>query len=275
MRDEGESRHMTFRECFGNQKVIIGMVHLLPLPGAPGYGGDMEIIYAQAKRDLESLIAGGVTAAIVENFGDIPYTTEPCSIAVNAMAILLDRLQKISSIPIGVNVQYDCTESEWNLAYLTNAAFLRAEAFVENRISPSGICYASAPRLMRQRAAFACDAMVFADINVKHTFPMADQPIAFSIQTAVESGASAIIITGLQTGSVPGIAEVKAAKEIAGDFPVLIGSGISEKTIGGYLSVADGVIVGSAIKEDGNVWKPVDPERVRRLVACAANREAV
>lgn len=45
-----------------------------PLPGAPNYGGSMEEIWDAALADLEALTEGGITAAIVENFGDVPYT---------------------------------------------------------------------------------------------------------------------------------------------------------------------------------------------------------
>ncbi len=38
----------------------------------------------------------------------------------------------------------------------------------------------------------------------------------------------------------------------------------------GVLSVADGVIVGSALKVDGATWNPVDPGRVRRFLAAAS-----
>jgi hypothetical protein len=30
-----------------------------------------------------------------------------------------------------------------------------------------------------------------------------------------------------------------------------------------FLKVADGVIVGSSLKQDGYTWNPVDPDRVR------------
>jgi len=65
---------MNFETLFGGQKPIIGMVHLRPLPGAPNYGGSMEEIWDAALADLEALTEGGITAAIVENFGDVPYT---------------------------------------------------------------------------------------------------------------------------------------------------------------------------------------------------------
>jgi predicted TIM-barrel enzyme len=38
------------------------------------------------------------------------------------------------------------------------------------------------------------------------------------------------------------------------------------------MEVADGVIVGSSIKQDGEIANPVDVNRVRRFVAAARGR---
>jgi hypothetical protein len=53
------------------------------------------------------------------------------------------------------------------------------------------------------------------------------------------------------------------------EVPLLVGSGVTAESVGELLSVADGVIVGTAVKRDGRLTDPVDPERVRRLVHAA------
>ncbi|MFT6364570.1 MAG: putative TIM-barrel enzyme, partial [Planctomycetota bacterium] len=52
---------------------FLGVVHLLPLPGAPLYGGSMEAVLEAAKRDASALAQGGAGGIIVENFGDLPF----------------------------------------------------------------------------------------------------------------------------------------------------------------------------------------------------------
>ena len=64
------------RTKLAKQKIIIGMVHLLPLPGSPNYKGDMEAIYEAGLKDLKALEKGGAGAVIIENFGDVPYAAE-------------------------------------------------------------------------------------------------------------------------------------------------------------------------------------------------------
>jgi predicted TIM-barrel enzyme len=49
-----------------------------------------------------------------------------------------------------------------------------------------------------------------------------------------------------------------------------VGSGATPETARELLNVADGLIVGTAIKEQGATTAPVDPDRARRLVEAAA-----
>jgi predicted TIM-barrel enzyme len=53
---------------------------------------------------------------------------------------------------------------------------------------------------------------------------------------------------------------------------LLVGSGVTAETVVELFSLADGAIVGTSVKRDGDVRNPVDVERVRRLVAAARGR---
>lgn len=254
---------------WGGGRAVIGMVHLLPLPGSPGFAGDMGRIFEAAKSDLEALVSGGVDAVIVENFGDVPYSTQPKEMARIAQASLTARLREICPIPMGVNVQFNDWEAEWAIAYACDCDFVRVEVLAENRMGPNGFCAPSGPEFARMRARFPANVAVLADIQVKHTFPAADQPLDFTLSALCEAGADAVICTGLVTGKSPDIDEVAHVRELAGTMPLLVGSGVNAQSIADYLAVADGVIVGSSVKEDGKVTMPVDEMRVRNLVNAA------
>ena len=253
-------------ETVFNKNPLIGMVHLLPLPGSPNYAGSIDAIVQAAVEDMQALQKGGADAFIIENFGDVPYSDHIEREALAVMAAVCMQLSKESSLPFGINVQFNDIDSEWALALASNADFVRVEAFVESRIGIHGISYACAPRLMRLKAAYPAKAMIFADINVKHTFPLVEQPIEFSVHEAIESGADALIVTGLLTGQNPTVEDVQQVKEMAGSTPVIIGSGINSQNAVQYLAVSNGVIVGSSLKFDGDVNKRVDVERVTGLV---------
>ena len=257
---------MAYQDVF-KRKPIIGMVHLLPLPGAPAYGGSMEAVCDRAMADLQALQEGGVDAFIIENFGDVPYGTENSPMTLAAMSAVASLVAANAKIPFGINVQFNCVDQEWAMAYATGADFIRVEAFVENRVGIHGITYAGAPELMRLKGNYPSKTMIFADINTKHTFPLVDQPMDFSVHEALESGADALIVTGLLTGQSPTVEDVKQFKEMAKNAPVLLGSGVNTANAKEFFQVADGAIIGSSIKIDGDVNKGVDKERVQRLVS--------
>ncbi len=54
--------------------------------------------------------------------------------------------------------------------------------------------------------------------------------------------------------------DVKAALP---DTPVLANTGVKHETVGDVLAIADGCVVGSALKVDGHTWNAVDPDRAK------------
>ena len=256
---------MSYAEVF-TRKPIIGMVHLMPLPGSPGYSGSMAAIEEAAMQDLRALEAGGADSFIIENFGDVPYATSNAPVTMAAMTSVAALVAKEAKLPFGINVQFNCVDQEWALAYATGASFIRVEAFVENRVGVHGVTYAAAPELRRLQAAYPAKTMIFADVNTKHTFPLVDQPLDFSVHEAIESGADALIVTGLLTGQSPTVEDVREFKKLARSMPVLLGSGVNTANAREFFEVADGAIIGSSIKINGNVNDRVDVERLKKLV---------
>jgi hypothetical protein len=57
--------------------------------------------------------------------------------------------------------------------------------------------------------------------------------------------------------------------DVAPETPVFVGSGVTADTVGRTLDVADGVVVGTATKRDGETTNDVVEERVRALLAAA------
>ena len=52
---------------------VIGMLHLAPLPGSPGWAGDLAAVIDAALRDARTLRQGGIRALMLENFHDVPF----------------------------------------------------------------------------------------------------------------------------------------------------------------------------------------------------------
>ncbi|MCL2563862.1 MAG: BtpA/SgcQ family protein [Oscillospiraceae bacterium] len=249
-------------------KCIIGMVHLKALPTAPLYRAPYEDIFTRAKEDLEALQEGGAHAAIIENFYDMPYWTECGTETLVAMANLVTRLKEIAKIPLGVNIQFGCAKEEVAVAAICGAAFIRCENFAESRGGSFGMAPASAGIVMRAKKQLDSECLVFADVNVKHSVPAyPGQTIDESIQESMDSGADAVIVTGLVTGKSPELSDIIALREKFPHVPLIIGSGVKKENIKDFLRCAEGVIVGTSLKsqKDGETY--IDIAKVKELVA--------
>ncbi len=111
---------------------------------------------------------------------------------------------------------------------------------------------------------------VWADVDVKHAAPLSPRPIGDQAEDAVERGlAGAVIVSGAGTGQPTDPADLRAVRAALPDTPLYVGSGATAMTLPSLLEIADGAIVGTAAKVDGIAGNPVDPGRVRALVAAA------
>ncbi|MEF8861907.1 MAG: BtpA/SgcQ family protein, partial [Haloarculaceae archaeon] len=121
----------------------------------------------------------------------------------------------------------------------------------------------------------AAGVRILADVDVKHSAPLADEGYeAESLAESTERGlADAVVVSGTRTGRSTALADVERAverrDELGTDTPVFVGSGVTAGTVGELLSVADGVIVGTALKEGDETRAPVSVGRVEELVAAA------
>lgn len=262
------------RAIFRTARPVIGMVHCWPLPGAPGYTGyGMDTIIDNALRDAHALAEGGVDGLIVENMWDIPFRAgphiQPESIA--AHAVVARAVGQAVGLPLGINLVHNGGVALLGIALAAGASFIRVCMFTGAGVWDAGEWdEGCAADLMRRRKELHAEHIkLFADVDKKHSVRFPGIDLATHIEWTRFFGADALIISGRMTGDAPDLEKVRAARALAGDRPLLIGSGADERNIGAFMQVADGVIVGSSIKEHGRCENPVDAERVRRFVAAA------
>ncbi|MGI6581449.1 MAG: BtpA/SgcQ family protein [Erysipelotrichaceae bacterium] len=252
-------------------KIIIGMVHLLPLPGTQNFGGDIKKIEERAMYDAEKLVEGGIDALIIENFGDEPLATKINLHAYTVMANITQKIKDKFNIPLGVNIQFNCYKEEWALAYSLGAEFIRVETFVEKRFGKFGESGPCAKQLHKLKKEFPAKTMIFADVNSKNSKGLPEVTKIEATFDAITEKADAIILTGSETGVNPSIDDIIEIRQIFGNFPILVGSGITLNNVKEFLKYADGIIVGSYFKRDGNVNNEIDIERVKSLVKLTRN----
>ena len=254
---------------------LIGMVHLPPLPGSPRWDGSMERAIAVALADARALIDNGMDALIIENYGDAPFTAGRVAAAtVAAMAVIAHEIRRaLPDTPLGVNVLKSDARSALAVATAIGARFIRVNVLAGAVVADQGIVQTDAHDLLRDRRLLGVDVAIFADVQGKHAVPLA--PVELEQQArdlAARALADGLVVSGRATGDATPIEDVKRVRSAVPDVPILVGSGVTPETAADLLSLADALIVGTSLKRDGDVSKPVDPERVRRLVDAVGGR---
>jgi predicted TIM-barrel enzyme len=109
---------------------------------------------------------------------------------------------------------------------------------------------------------------VWADVKKKHSSHAitADVSIGETAHAVEFMRADGVIVTGVSTGVQPAEEDIKEVRHHC-KLPLYLGSGITADNLPAYYSIADGFIVGSTFKQDGQWNKPVDPRRVEQFMA--------
>jgi membrane complex biogenesis BtpA family protein len=253
------------------RKTIIGVIHSKPIPGSPHYQGEpLEEAYRFAAEEGLRYREGGIHGLIVENAWDLPFA-KPEDIGLEtaaAMAVMAQRVRVEVGLPVGINVLANGVECSLAVAKAAGAVFVRSNQWVNAYVANEGFVEGAAPKAARYRTLLqATEVKFFTDVHVKHGSHaiVADRSLEEQTLDAEFFDADVLIATGQRTGGETDIRELEAIKEVA-SLPVIIGSGLSVENARKILSVADGAIVASSLKEQGRWWNPVSTERVRRLM---------
>ena len=247
-------------------KNIIGMIHLKALPGSPANELTNDEIFNFALLDLKALEKGGIKEAIVENMFDSPLSTVIIMEQIISFVYIFSRLKEYANISLGVNIQYADDDLEMKVATLCGADFIRVEAFIEDRVGSFGRLHPSANIIMKAKKELKSNVIIYTDINVKHTIGIVDYDIRECIHEAIRFGSNGIILTGIGTGKAPTVEDAAEWEKYCNNTKLFIGSGIEKGNIKDFLQFADGVIVGSSIKKEGNIENPIDYSRVKELI---------
>lgn len=253
----------------------IGMIHLLPLPGSPLWGGNMETVVAAALADAQALSRGGLGSVMMENYHDIPFF--PGRVPAETVAAMTVAVAAVKNdfpgLQVGVNVLRNDVESALGIAVAVGARFVRVNVHTGAAVTDQGTIQGQAWNTLRRRRELGADEVaVLADVRVKHARPLVERPIAEEVSDLRQRGlADGVIVSGTATGAGTDPAEVARVREALPDGPVLVGSGATADTVGDFLPQADGFIVGSSLQEQD----PVTGRRIVSEVRTAAFVEAL
>ncbi len=250
------------------RKVVVGVVHLLPLPGAPGYEGNWSEVVARAVEDARVLAEAGVDGLIVENYGDAPFFSQrvpPETVA--AMSVVAHEIKKATGKVLGINVLRNDPLAALAVAAASGAEFIRVNVLASARLTDQGIIQGQAAQVLRYRKNLQLDHIgVWADADVKHSAPLASVDLAQEVhELAWRNGADAIILTGSRTGGVVCVEKLKQVQQVA-PVPLLAGSGVTPQNLAQVWPWVQGVIVGTWFHQHQDLSAPLDREAARTLV---------
>jgi len=292
------------KDLFGTEKPIIGMAHFKPLPGDPRFCtlaepvkatpqasaelveattpasaelveattpasaelveatpnlSDFTLQAGQAlRRDIEALQEGGVDGIMLSNEGSIPWMTNPPTITATSMAAQIGIARSAIHIPFGVHVIWG-PKATLDLAAAVDADY-GWEVFTGVYASDFGLF---------------SNVRLFFEVVPEAAVYLGGCSIIDQVRSTIFNALpDALCVAGLKPGEPADLEVVSQIKTINSEVPVLVSTGVKENTVAEQLAVADGAIVGSALKKDGNLWNHVDVDRVRSFMRVVRSARA-
>jgi membrane complex biogenesis BtpA family protein len=256
-------------DFFGaRRKVVIAMAHIGALPGAPLYDSDggVDRLIEEVARDVEKLQQGGVHAIMFGNENDRPYRFKATPEGLAAMTAVVTALKPALKVPFGVNYLWDPSASV-AIACATGAAFAR-EIFTGLFASDMGLWRPNAAdALALRRNLGRPDLKLLFNINAEFASSLDSRPIELRAKSAVFSSlADAILVSGPLTGHAVDASDLNRVRDAVPGTPLFANTGVRIDNVRDIFAIADGCVIGTHFKIDGDTWNRVDGERVKRFM---------
>src|SRR5439155_11834772 len=208
-----------------------------------------DAILAAVGGDVESLRNASFDAILFCNEGDRPYTLKASFEGVATMARVVAEVAPRDR-PFGVDYLWDA-RAALAVAAATGGSFIR-EVATGVYESDMGLWAPDAATLLRRRRNLHADGVsVFMNITPEFASSLGTRDLATTARSvSVSSLADVILVSGPMAGAEPSLDALRDAKRGCPDTPVFANTGVKSTNVADFLSVADGVIVGSDLKVD-------------------------
>lgn len=234
---------MEYEKIFG-RKPVFGMIHTQ----STGKIDMMEL----AKKEIEIYLKNGIYPLIENYFG----SAEDCE-------SVLDWMQRNHPEAIyGVNILGDYPLA-FELAEKYGVRFIQIDSVCGHL--PQDMDEEYAEHLSHLRKTHP-GILLFGGVRFKYQQVRSGRSTAEDLRIGIQR-CDAIVCTGTGTGKSTPFEKVEEFKEVLGDFPVIVGAGVTAHTACQTAEKADGAIVGSWLKEGhrdyGTVSEPYVEEFMR------------
>lgn len=239
---------MTFNDVFKNKKPVIGMIHT-------GSSEQMPMLEL-AKKEIEIYLQYGIVPLIENYFGSADDCAEVLAWMHTAHPDMV----------YGVNILGD-EQRAFELAHQYGAKFIQIDSVCGHLRPKKELPYVE--QLQQRREMY--DVAVLGGVRFKY------QPIASGRTTEEDlvlgkERCDAVVCTGSGTGMKTPMEKVEQFKATLGDFPVVVGAGVTLETARETMRKSDGMIVGSWFKFGHDANNMVNEAHVRAFMETLAGK---
>lgn len=254
-----------------NNKAIMGLVHLVPLPGTPYYEeGNFEKAMTKALVDVQTLQNGGADGCLIQTVDRIypagNRDVDPARLA--ALSAIVYEVSKIKDddFQVGVQIMINALEAALAIVKVFHGSFLRCAALTGKMISGSGTVEADPYEFQKYRRYLdAFDVKLIAEVDGMHFKWVNNEKTTFEVaQSARYSGADAVEVADADEEECQ--RKVMDVKQLKPEIPVVLGGYTNHENVSRRLANADGAFVGTCFEKTG--WgSNIDEKLVRDYIS--------
>lgn len=247
-KNHAKRKPKSLAEVFSKQKPLIAMLHLK--------GDSHDDIVTRAKREIEIYKRAGIDGMVVENYFGTYYQME---------AVLAYLKEAHADVVYGVNcLNHDAMG--FHLARKYDAKFVQLDSVV-GHVKPRDEATVEAFLEMERGET---NALVFGGVRFKYQPVLSEKSVEEDLAVATER-CDAVVVTGNATGEQTSLEKIQSFRETLGDFPLIVGAGVTPQNLKEQLDLCDGAIVGSYLKEGHEDLGEVNEAYVVELVEAFAS----
>ena len=255
------------KSMFGTEQPVIGLIHLHALPGDPFYRGEgMTAVIDAAGQDLEALQAGGIDGVLFTNEFSLPYEQRVSPVTLAAMGMVIGALRSRIRVPFGAEAIFD-GDATMELCAGVEADFTRC-MFTGVWAGDLGLIDRNIAATLRRKYALRLDTLkLFYFVTSEGDACVGGRtPAQIAASLLTNCRPDALVVGGNAPGISPGGSLLEDVAAFAGEVPVICGTGLRQDNLSELLPRCSGAFVGTALKKDGKLENPVDPDRVIRFM---------
>lgn len=265
---------MTITSSLRSPFRLVGVLHLPPLPGAVNYAGAaVGDIAERAVEDARVLQAAGFTHVMVQDASDMPQAVLVDAPTVAALSVVGAAVTREVDIPVGVVVGHNDGPSAVAIAHAIGAAFIRVKVLTGVSVGPTGWIEGCAHEVAAMRRRLGSDVEVWADVHEATSLALLSTK-QWAAHEALAFGHADVVVVTRDSGVPDALDDIDRLREDHADTTFVVGGRVNLDTIDITVQRADGVILGSAIKESGAADARVSTDIAARFGAALCARSS-